>query len=203
MGGWTFAKGKENEQTLGEVVPAGATQIDLDGADELFHPGDLLFICEADGGETEFLGAAISATPAGLAFTLGPRKSKDSGAKLWRAETSFVLTAQEGSPQQRRVDTGVALEWSLGGTCYAIRTAEPMTTMEWMLDGLTPAREAEFLDWFDQATGGGLESFTIVGPDRRILAVRLNEGRYSRIGREGGRRGLRLPLLVVSEGEYR
>lgn len=201
MGGWILAQGKDAEQTIPEIIPAGAKQITLINADLIFSPGDLLFISESDGAETEFLGGATVVTPSTVDFALPLRASKNSGALLWRAARSFASSGDETKPVRERVRTGVALERSTGGAAYAIRTAQPATLLDWELGGLTPARNAAFADWFASA-GGGLDPFTLVSPARKITAVRLADEEYQRTIHESGAIALRLHLSIEAEGEY-
>lgn len=202
MGGWTLAQGRQTEQTLGDVVAAGATQIALANANSIFSAGQLLFISEADGTETEFLGGVVQSTSSDVQFTLPLQKSKNSGAKLWRPSSSFVSGAAESLPMQRKVHTGVTLERSLGGVSYAIRTADPFASMELSLAELTPARELALVQWIQSATENGLNSFTLVSPTRAISAVRLQLDEYLRVAGAGGNSELKLTLLIEAEGEY-
>lgn len=203
MGGWFFVRGKDAEQTLGDVTAAGATQIALAGADGIFAPGELLLISESDGTETEFLGAVTAVSPTAVDFTLALRASKDSGARLWRATDSISVHADPKAPPVRSVETGVSRERSLGGVEYAIRVAEPATALQWELAGMTSAQEQALIDWIDQATERGLLAFTLVEPARAVRAVRIEDGRYLRSGRRGGRRTLTLNLALIGDGEYR
>lgn len=203
MGGWTLAHGKDAEQTLGGAVAAGATQIALTGADTIFAVGELLFMSEADGTEAEFLGAVSAVSPTAVDFKLPVVEPKAAGAKLWRPQSSLALSAEAHFPFQRKVSTGVEVERSLGGTVFAIQTAEPSETMIWTLDELTDEREATLADWLSEEIQGGLRAFTLVEPGRKIAAVRLAEGRFTRFAKAGGRRGLEAPLMVEGDGQYR
>jgi hypothetical protein len=203
MAGWTFAQGKSAEQTLDDVTLAGATQIALAGADAIFAVGERLFTSEADGSEAEHLGRVTAVDSAAVDFSLPLKKSKDSGALIWRATTSIALYAEESAPPRRRIATGVDVARSLGGVVYAIRTAEPMTTLEWTLENLTPEREAALAAWLDAATQGGLAPFTAVDPARTLSAVQLWDGAFARLGERGGRRAMKFALLLLGEGEYR
>jgi hypothetical protein len=201
MPGWFLVQGKENEQTLGEIVAAGAREIALAGADLIFAPGDQLFISEADASETEFLGAATNVTSAEVEFALPLAKSKNTGALLWRSARAFAASAEESLPLREAIHTGAIIERSLGGEIYAVRAREPHTLLQWGLDGLTPAREAEFRAWF-AAAGAGLDPFTLVSPARKLTAVRLADENYQRTTHPGGRISLRFSLAIDAENQF-
>ena len=203
MGGWIFAQGREAEQTLGDVVTAGAIQIALTGADGIFAVGELLFISEADGSEVEFLGGVTAVSPTAVDFALALLKSKDSGAKLWRPISSFATGGDAVLPSKRETRSGVAVERSLGGVSYAIRTAVATKTMDWSLEELTPQSEANLTDWLDQTAQGGLVALTLVAPSRALDAVRLHGPGTTQTLRAGGRASLSLSLLIEEEGGYR
>jgi len=203
MGGWTFALGKDNEQTLEESVPAGVTTVALAGADAIFEVGNDLFISESAGDEAECLGVATEVTSASVSFSLAVQREKDVGAKLWRPATSQVMSAEVVFPIEREVKTGVSIERSLGGTNYAIRTAARVESMTFELDELTPLALDALILWIEEKTDGGLLAFTLVEPNRKLTAVRLSSGRFEWGRAAGGRRRLKLPLLIEAEGEYR
>jgi hypothetical protein len=202
IGGWHFARGKENEQTLSDVVVAGALQIALPGADGLFAPGDILFISEADGSETEFLGGVTGVTASRVSFALPVRRSKNSGARLWRAEDHLGLSAQCVEPLVRRLDPGVVVLRSVSGGIYSVRVAEPGEETKLKLVGITPQSEAQWLDWLLGATQGGLASFTLVRPDRSPAAVRLAERPILRERRSGAAAAMTIELIIEAEETY-
>ncbi|GEM_PF-4542879 len=202
MAGWILARGRQAEQTLPEVIPAGANTLTLPEADQIFSVGDLLFVSEADEAGTEFLGAAVSVSAEGLGFALAARASKNVGARLWRAEASFQTHAEEALPLKATTSTGVAVERSLGGRVYAVRVAEPATTIDWGFEELTPERARALGDWIAAELEGGALAFTLIGPDRRLRAVRLAEGLVTETRARGGRHSARLRLLVEGEGIY-
>jgi hypothetical protein len=202
MGGWIFAQGRQAERTLSGGVDAGAAQIALANANTFFNSTELLFISEADGSGVEFLGAVTAVDDATVSFTLPLKQAKSSGAKLWKPITRFNLASEKFLPLTREIETGASVERSLAGVNYAIRTAQPFTRLTLQWEGLAPAHEEAFVAWLEAASQGGLIPFTIVYPARRIQAVRLDHGGYSRIEKPGESRTVKLPLRLEAAAEY-
>lgn len=201
MAGWILAAGRQCETTLEDVVPAGATTIALADANAIFAAGDLLFASEADGGETEWLGRVAAVTEASVGFSRPLAKSKNSGAKLWRA-ASWVAAAGAAPPTRRTRSSGVVTERSLGGRFYAVRVAEPSETFALELGGLTPASARAVMDWIDAAADGGLNALALLGPAGELLAARLSgEPILRELGR-GDAATLKLPFILVAEEIY-
>lgn len=203
MPGWLFAQGRDAEQTLGDVVAAGATTIALAGANGIFSVGEALFISESDATETEYLGAVKSVSPTDLDFSLSVRVSKNSGALLWRPVNSLNIGGDPKLPQRRRSLTGVHVERSLGGTVFAVQTGAAGEILDWRLDRLTPAQSAALGVWLDSTVQGGLAAFTLIAPTRELNAVRLREAEYVRKEGPGGETAFELNLLVEQAGGYR
>lgn len=203
MGGVILAQGREHEQIISGAIPGGAISIGLAGADGIYAEGDHLFVSEAGGSEVEFLGRVEAVSPALVSWGLPVRRAKDSGARLWRARHALATRAESALPFQSRVKTGVEIERSLGGVTYAIRVAAPVETIDWTLMGLTPQEEGAVVEFLAIATGGGELPFTIILPSRSLTAVQLASGEFGRAEGVGGRRSLRMKLLVEEDGGYR
>lgn len=201
MAGWILAAGREAASTINDVVQAGAKTIALANANAIFSAGDLLFISEADGGETEWLGRITHSTSVSVSFSRPLNKSKNSGAKLWRAESS-IAAAEAALPARRTRQNGVITERSIGGRFYSIRVAEPTETFTLELGGLTPASARAIVDWLDQVADGGLNALALLGPAGELIAVRMTGEPILRELARGDLAALKLPLILVAEAVY-
>lgn len=201
MAGWILAAGREAESVIADVVQAGATTIVLTGANSIFSAGDLLFISETDGGETEWLGRITQLTSVSVSFSRPLKKSKNSGAKLWRAGSSIAV-AEAALPARRTRQSGVITERSLGGRFYSIRVAEPAETFTLELGGLTPASARAIMDWLDQIADGGLGALALLGPSGELMAVRMTGEPILRELARGDLATLKFPLILVGEEIY-
>lgn len=201
MAGWILAAGREATSTINDVVPAGARTILLPDADAIFFAGDMLFISEADGAETEWLGRITQADMESISFTRPLAKSKNSGAKLWRAASS-ISAAEAAMPARRTRRSGVITERSVGGRFYSIRVAEPVETFTLELGGLTPASARVIVDWLDQAADGGLNPFALLGPAGELLSLRMSGEPVVRELARGDTAMLKVPLILVAEALY-
>lgn len=201
MAGWILAAGRDAPQTLDDVTPAGAATIVLTGADIIFSPGDPLFISEADGTETQWLGRIVQLTPVSVSFSRPLKQSKNSGAKLWRARSAIAAT-EAAPPAKRTRHGGVVVERSLGGEFYAVRVSEPSETFTLELGGLTPAESGIVTAWLDAAASGGLEPIALIAPAGGLLCVRLSGEPIVRELDRAGRITLKLPFILVGEEIY-
>ncbi len=197
MAGWILATGREAEQELSQSAGAGATTLALAGADLLYAPGDLLFA-----GAGQWLGRATQATAAGVSFSRPLGEPLAAGARLWRAARWIEAPGAGQPPARRERSSGVLTERSVGGCFYAVRVAEPSETFTLELGGLTPAVERALVEWIGAALGGGLAPLALVEPGGGVLAVRLAGGALVRERGRGDRLTLRLPLILVAEGQY-
>lgn len=202
MSGWIFVTGRNNETSPGEVVPAGATTIPLAGADETYATGDLLFISESDGSETQWLGRVSSVTAEQVAFTRPLAASKDSTALLWAAAHHRATPARPDRPLELVTRPGVAVEPTLGGQTQAASVAEPRTTLRLRLGGLSAAERQGLFEWLGARAGWGLNPFTLIGPDGRLEAVRLSGEPIGQRREAGGLETIELPLILLGEGQY-
>ncbi len=203
MGGWTLTKGKTSEHTITSPSSAGARFFALVGANTFYSPGDLLFMSESDGSETEFLGAVVAATVTMLESTLPLLKAKSANAKIWKPTNHFGFSAEFSPPLTRKIGTGVTVTRTGGGGYSASRTTDRTDTMVLVWEGMAPGLDEDLTSWLESATNGGLDPFTLVFPSRKVEAVRLYDDGYSRVVRPGDRCDLRLPLIIEAEGEYR
>lgn len=205
MSGLLFARGRTNQTALSGATAAGASSIALAGADALFAVGLQLFISEADGSESEWLGRALTTGANSISFSRPLLRAKNSGALLWSATSALETPAGIALPVSRLIRTGVASERTRGGDWFAIAVAEPATEAALTLDGLTPSAESAVVDWLGEETGWGLWPFTLVEAGNALLAVRLASDDTHPVKRErlaGGRAKLILPLAAVQEGAY-
>lgn len=196
MAGWILASGREAEQILGDVTPVGAATIAVAGADIIFAAGDLLFISEADGSETQWLGRVAYLSPVSISFSRPLRSSKNSGARLWRAASAIVVP-ENALPARRTRAGGVVVERSLGGRFYAIRVAEPSETFTLELGGLTPAETRAVIEWLDE-----LQPIALLGPAGDLAAARLSGEPVVRELDRAGRATLKLPFILMAEEVY-
>ena len=203
MSGWIFACGKTGQQTLAEVVAAGATSLALSGASGIFTAGQLLFISEANGSETQWLGKVASATATALSFTRPLQISKNTGALVWRATGWLAAPEEPARPASRSLRTGVLTQRSVGGQFYAVSVSEPLQTLKLSWRGMTPLALQALLDWLATATAWGLEPFTLVSPTGRLTSVRLAGDPIEQEEAPGERASLSLALVAVEEGAYR
>lgn len=202
MGAWTFAKGKGAERTVMDVVTAGSIQATAGAAWATFAAGDLLFISEADGSEAEYLGRVISSEGNTVAFTLPVRTSKNSDGVIWKPSAHLSVAADVDFPVYRRSHSGVTIYKSLSGGVFAIRTGVAEEILELHLKELTPASDRAVREWLDANSAGGLEAFTIIGPDRCMDAVRmLPDGRGGRTD-AGGRHTVIMRARIESPEGY-
>jgi hypothetical protein len=202
MSGWLLARGKSQQQTLADVTLAGATSLALAGANALFNPGDWLFISEAGGAETQWLGRVTQATTTALHFSRPLSQSKNSGALLWRAASALATPAEGALPERRTLATGVAAERARSGDWFAVQVDQPIQTLQLALVGLTPQPEREALDWIATALQWGLQSFTLIDGAGELWTARLTGEPLVREQTAGGRRRLVLPLALIQEGAY-
>lgn len=203
MGGWTFAKGKNTERTVLDVVTAGSFQAQAAAAWTLFTPGEYLFISEADGSEPEFLGMITESLGNTVTFTLPVLKSKDSDAVLWKPSSLLSLQGDVAYPVTRTSESGVTVHRSLAGDVYAVRTGVASETIEIRLKELTSASERAVRDWLDANSTGGMEPFTIIGPDREMNGIRMFPDGRSGKREPGGRNTLALRAWLESPGGYK
>lgn len=206
MNGWFFARGRVGTAALTDVTAAGARTAALPLANALFATGQTVFISEADGSETEWLGKVTSVSAGALGFSRPLIRSKNSGAILWRPEATVTAPAGGAVPLRRVVQTGVSVELTRGGDWMAVQYAEMSAEMTLTLDALTPAAERELVAWLGEQTGWGLRPFTLAETDGTLTAVQLKTDATHPIRRERDAKGvlsLTLPLVVVEEGGYR
>lgn len=201
MNHWILARGREAEHALPDITPAGARAAALPGAGDLFAPPQPLLIAEADGRETEWLGRVTRADDQSVAFQRPLARSKDSGARLWRAAAALELPRAAAVSARRAVRPGVATERDNGGAFFAVRTAEPLTELNLTVERLDPASEAALLAWLAAETQWGLLPFTLIAPDGALAAVRLSGDPLRREDAPAGRRVV-MPLLVAEDGGY-
>lgn len=202
LGGWFFCRDRESQSLLDASMESGGHVIPLDDANLLFSVGDLVFISEADGSELEFLGGVREVDADSMECALPARTTKAAGAHFWKAMASIHVAAESAQPLARKIVSGVSLERALSGTHYAIRTAATRETLDLKLDGMTTQRERSLHEWLKVQTQGGLLPFTLVAPERRVLAVRFDAGALERAERDVTRASVRLPLVIESEGGY-
>ena len=202
MSGWIFARGREAEQTLSEIVAARVQTIALVDADLIFSVGDTLFISESDDSEAQWLGRVTAVTGSQVSFSRELASSKNTGAKLWRAADTIATPADTVHPEKRRLETGVATERSLGGTFYAMQVADPLWSERLRIDRLTPAAEEALREWLATETDWGLEAFTLIDPAGDLRVVRLGGEPVEQARDKGGRIEWTLPLVIVEEGSY-
>lgn len=203
MNNWILARGREAEHTLADVVTAGARTIALPGAATFFAPLQRLFISEADGRETEWLGRVTQATASALAFTRPPHASKNSGARVWRAAAALEFPPEQAIPERRATQSGVATERTPDGTFCAVQTAQPLTGLRLRFEDLAASAEDELIAWLAVQTRWGLEPFALVTPEGAVATVRLADGEALTQERDAkGRRRLTLALTLAEEGAY-
>lgn len=202
MSGWMMARGRTNETSLEEVTAAGVRNISLTGADALFAVGDFLLISEADGSETQWLGRVTATSASGVSFTVALARSKNTGARLWRAASVLELTGLDALRERRTLATGVVVERSLGGDFLAVKVSEPRDSASLAVSGLTPQNEQALLDWLREETGWGLEAFALIGPAGEMTAVRLSGEAITRETGKGTRVSMTMPIMTVGKGIY-
>ena len=202
MAGWFFVRGRADEQTLSEVTAAGVKTIALTGADQIFSIGQPLLISEADGVETQWLGKATAVGPASVSFARPLESSKNSGAKLWRAQAVLETPAEVALPERRRLETGVVTEQVRGGDFYAVKVAEPRTEVRLGLRGLTRQTEQALFLWLGAHAEWGLQPFTLISPGGELIAVRLSGDPIEQEREAGGRRAMTLQAVIVGVGMY-
>ena len=202
MSGWIFAKGRADEQTLGDVTAAGAQTIALAGADGIFSVGQHLFISEADDSETQWLGKVTAVTSSDVSFSRALESSKNSGAKLWRAEATRETPADVELPERRRTEPGVVTERSRGGDFYSVKVGEPKTEVRLTLGGLTRQAEETLFLWLGANAEWGLQAFTLIAPGGELTAVRLTGDPIEQERAGGGRESIVMPAVIVGAGTY-
>jgi hypothetical protein len=202
MNNWILARGRAAEQTLAEVTPAGARSLALAGAGSLFAPPQKLFISEADGRETEWLGRVTAATASALAFSHPLHASKNSGARLWRAASAIEFPPESARITRATTASGVTAETAADGTPYAIQTAQPRTLFQLYFEDLTPAAELNVTRWLAEQTRWGLDLFTLIQPDGRLFLTGLASDPVQLECDAKGRRRLSFGLTILLEGAY-
>lgn len=202
MNNWILARGRAAEATLPDVTPAGARAIVLAGAATSFAPPQPLFISEAGGAETEWLGRVTQSTPSAVAFSRPVRASKNSGARLWRPAAILEFPPETAFQERLAIHTGIAAERAAGGGFYAVQTAAPLTAFRLRFDDLAVTAEDAMLAWLAAQTQWGLVPFTLVSPEGALTVVRLAPEPIARERDAKGRRTLTLPLLVEQEGAF-
>ncbi|MCE5228775.1 hypothetical protein LLG95_04165 [bacterium] len=200
MAGWILAAGRDAESVVADEAQAGATTIALVNADIIFTAGDLLFISESDGSETEWLGRVTQLTSMSIGFSRPLRSSKNTGAKLWRA-ASAIGASEAALPARRTRQSGVITERSLGGRFYAVRVAEPTETFTLELGGLTPAAARAITSWLDDADAG-LNALALLGPSGELMSARMSGEPIVRETGRGDMSTIKLPLILVAEEIY-
>lgn len=198
MAGALFALGRTNERDITSALSAGTNQIPITNADTYFATGDLVFVSEADASEVEFLGAATSVTTSQIVTTFAVAEAKATNGKAWKPQSKIAVSGTFGSPENRKLDRGLVVQRSLGGTPYAMDVGALVEHFDLKIAGLTPRELDGLLAWLDTTTGGGKIAFTIVHLDRSVEAVRLTGIPETVVRASGGRSSVQLPVL--SEG---
>lgn len=199
MNNWILARGREAELCLPDVTPAGARSLALAGAGAAFAPPQKIFISEADGSETEWLGRVTQATSAALSFSRPLRASKNGGARIWRPAAALEFPPDSIRPERRATVPGVAAERTPAGTVYAIQTAEPQTSLRLVFEDLAATAEDALILWL-AGLRWGLDPFTLLDPGGRLAAVRLTGDPVLQERDAAGRRRFILTLAILQEG---
>ncbi len=197
-----FAYNKHNEQPLSEGIAAGAKSIPVEQAVDYFNVGDDIFIADAAAGTLEYLGQAGDVSSTAVTVPYATASAYPAGAGVWRPAAFFRFTTGTASPLHSRLDTGVAVRRSLGGTEYGIRTREPRTIIDLTIPDLPRRVYRTFEEWLADTTDNGLQPFTFVDNERQVTSVRLLNETIEYEENQPGFATLNLTLSVHDEGEY-
>jgi len=163
-----FARGKLNQRELSSPASRGSFLVPVSNASDYFEPGDLVFVSDADGGRTGFLGPAASVSSTEIQCLLALSCSRDPGALVWKPLESLLFPKKRKHPRERCHDTGVSVRRSIGGSLHLTRIREPVRTETLRFEGLRKREVEELLDWMEEVLGGGIERFTFCDESCRV-----------------------------------
>lgn len=200
MSSLLFTSDLNAPQVLPNPVAPGDTTFALPSASSFFSPGDLLFVADADATHAEYLGSVSAADSSSLTTTLPAQTARPASASLFSPLSVVRANARLDPPLKRTLQTGVHTRRTLGGAAVAIRTAQPATTIELNLAGLTPAEEEQLLSNLNAATDHLRLPFTLVTAARLVLALQA-ASELRRNAEPGGRRSLRFTAFDLGENK--
>jgi len=196
-----MAVGRER---LAAIVSArrGESALSIQGdAAPFYQPGDCLFACAPDGGDMQHLGAATALNDTNVEFSAA--LSADlGGGTLWRAVNTFVVPTIPSAPVERRYESGLAIERSIGGIVYSTRIAAPWRIDLLRFQQITRAAWQQWREWMRVYLANGARTFTWVDESGLVCRAQLNKPEITTHAASELFIDVALEIAILAEGEY-
>lgn len=153
--------GRTNEKT-GLTIGNDTNSISFDNSVFDFVVGDLPFVCDGTGSDSEFqyIGPVTAAAVGGITTKLFTNSDKGSSAKLWKPTVGFQFAQNFDSPAMRSISLGVATQATKGGIVWSVQTGDPVERLEWRFPQNDRMIIRMFRDFIVDNRSNGLDSFT-------------------------------------------
>jgi len=197
-----FAKGKTSERTLSAPASQGSFILSVENASLYYNPGDLVFLADADGSNTEFPGPVVSVSSTEIQCLSAVSKSRSTGSLCWKPLHSLLWPQKRFSPIRRIRDTGVEARRSTGGVLYMTKIRESSCSEILRFDSLRLKEIVDFTSFLEDVLLGGIERFTFCDESGEVFVASLVSSKILENETSPNAIGIEMEIARIEEGKY-